>query len=91
MPNVNRLERRIVERMEAGGVPGLALAIVHGGGVIYARGFGVTSVEDGDLPVTPQSLFQIGSTTKPLTRTMIMRLVQRGMHSAVVSGGAACP
>jgi CubicO group peptidase (beta-lactamase class C family) len=36
--------------MKAGHVPGFAIAIVHGQEVIYARGFGVTSVEDGELP-----------------------------------------
>src|SRR4051794_30959241 len=63
--------------MAAASVPGLALAAVHHGEVAYARGFGVTSVEDGGIPVTPQTLFQIGSTTKPLTGTMLLRLVER--------------
>jgi CubicO group peptidase (beta-lactamase class C family) len=64
--------------MGAAGVPGLALAVVQGDEVVYARGFGVTSVEDGGLPVTAQTLFRIGSTTKPLTGTAVMRLVEAG-------------
>lgn len=44
----------------------------------YAKGFGVTSVEDGGLPVTPETLFRVGSITKPLTGTAIMRLVEAG-------------
>ncbi len=59
-------------------IPGLALAIVHECKLIYARGFGVTSVEDGGVPVTPETLFRIGSITKPLTGTAIMRLVEAG-------------
>ena len=58
---------------------GLALAIVQGGEVAYANGFGVTSAEDGGVAVTPQTLFRIGSTTKPLTGTAVMRLVERGL------------
>lgn len=73
-----QVEERLALEMSAGQVPGLALAIVRGQEVIYAQGFGVTSVEDGGLPVTPQTLFRIGSVTKPLTGTMLMRLVESG-------------
>lgn len=78
MLNSIRMEERIVARMEAARIPGLALGIVARGETVYARGFGVTSVEDGGTPVTPQTLFPIGSTTKPLTGTMLMRLVEQG-------------
>jgi CubicO group peptidase (beta-lactamase class C family) len=78
MLNIYKLEQGIEEQLKATHVPGLALAIVKGQEVLYARGFGVTSVEDGGLAVTPQTLFRIGSVTKPLTGTMIMRLVEQG-------------
>jgi CubicO group peptidase (beta-lactamase class C family) len=44
----------------------------------YVASFGVTSVEN-PLEVTSDTLFQIGSTTKTLTGTAIMALVERGM------------
>src|SRR5262249_10276796 len=44
-------------------VPGLAIAVVKDGEVIYARGFGRRDSEKG-LPVTPRTLFAIGSCTK---------------------------
>ena len=78
MLDLPKLEARIAQEMAAGQVPGLALAIVQGQEVRYAGGFGVTSVEEGGLPVTPQTLFRIGSVTKPLTGTMLMRLVESG-------------
>jgi CubicO group peptidase (beta-lactamase class C family) len=78
MLDIARMEAKITLEMSAGQVPGLALAIVQGQQVIYAQGFGVTSVEDGGLPVTPQTLFRVGSVTKPLTGTMLMRLVESG-------------
>src|SRR5712692_8016425 len=78
MLNVYKLEQQIEMQMEAGHVPGLAIAIVQDQEVIYARGFGITSVEDGGLPVTPQTLFRIGSVTKPLLGTAVMRLVEAG-------------
>lgn len=78
MLNVHALERQIQQHIASAHVPGLALAIVQGGQVTYARGFGVTAADDGGLPVTPQTLFRIGSVTKPLTGTAVMRLVEAG-------------
>lgn len=74
-----RLERDVCEQMEAGKVPGLALAIFDDREMRYAKGFGVTSLDEGGVPVTPHTLFRIGSTTKPLTGTAVMRLVERGL------------
>ncbi len=67
-------------------VPGVAVGIWHGGEMTVA-GFGVTNV-DHPLPVTPDTLFQIGSITKTFTGTAVMRLVeagQLGLDAAVQS------
>lgn len=73
------LEELITEQMHAAEVPGVAIAVSGVNGVIYARGFGTTSVQEGGSPVTPQTLFRIGSATKPLTGTAILRLVEAGL------------
>lgn len=78
MLNYYQLEQSIEVAMQKFYIPGLALAIVHECTLIYTRGFGVTSVEDGGVAVTPETLFRIGSVTKPLTGTAIMRLVEAG-------------
>ena len=46
--------------------PGLAVAVVYGGKLVFAEGFGVRNTDTNDA-VTPATLFRIGSTTKPLT------------------------
>jgi CubicO group peptidase (beta-lactamase class C family) len=74
--NCYHLEHTLEQTMQAERVPGIALALVQNEEVIYARGFGVTSVEEGSLPVTPQTLFRIGSVTKMLVGTAVMRLVE---------------
>jgi CubicO group peptidase (beta-lactamase class C family) len=56
--------------------PGAAIGVLHDG-VIYAAGVGVTNVEH-PLPVTPETLFQIGSTSKTFTATAMMALVEAG-------------
>jgi CubicO group peptidase (beta-lactamase class C family) len=72
----NRLGGVVTQSMEKTGVPGVAVGILHGGETI-ATGFGVTSVEN-PLPVTGETLFQIGSITKTFTGTAIMELVEQG-------------
>lgn len=57
-------------------VPGAAIGVLHDG-AIYAGAVGVTSV-DNPLPVTPETLFQIGSTSKTFTATALMQLVEDG-------------
>jgi CubicO group peptidase (beta-lactamase class C family) len=78
MLNVRDLEAQVEGTMAAARVPGLSLAVVQGEQVVYERGFGVTCVEAHGVPVTPETLFRIGSITKPLTGTAIMRLVDAG-------------
>ncbi len=58
-------------------VPGLAIAIVKDGRVIYARGFGLRDVEK-KLPATPRTLFAIGSCTKAFTTFVMGTLVDEG-------------
>jgi CubicO group peptidase (beta-lactamase class C family) len=79
MFNLYTLEKSITKHMDMAQVPGLALAIVKEQEILYARGFGITSVEEGGIPVTPQTLFRIGSTTKSLTGTALLRMVEMGM------------
>jgi CubicO group peptidase (beta-lactamase class C family) len=59
-------------------VPGTAIAVVAGGEVVYARGFGKRDIENG-LPMTPDTLFAIGSTTKAMTCTVLGTLVDEGL------------
>jgi CubicO group peptidase (beta-lactamase class C family) len=59
-------------------VPGAAVAIVQGGEIIYAEGFGVRDLESG-APVTPETLFRIGSTTKSMTSLMVATYVDEGL------------
>ncbi len=65
--------------MEAMGrlhVPGVAVGVQHEGEE-HVAGFGVTNV-DHPLPVDADTLFQIGSTTKTVTGTAAVRLVEMG-------------
>lgn len=63
--------------IDAWRVPGLAVAIVKDGEVIYEKGFGFRDVEK-KLPVTSDTLFAIGSSTKAFTTFVMGTLVDEG-------------
>jgi N-acyl-D-amino-acid deacylase len=58
-------------------VPGAALAVVHNGQLVLARGYGYAN-QGSKTPVQPDSLFRIASITKPHTAAAIMKLIERG-------------
>jgi CubicO group peptidase (beta-lactamase class C family) len=57
--------------------PGCALAIYHDGVIAYERGYGMASLELS-VPITPQTVFDIGSTSKQFTAACIGLLAQDG-------------
>lgn len=59
-------------------VPGVAVAVVVGGKVAYEKGFGVRALGKKD-PVTPNTLFMMGSITKSMTTMMEATLVDAGL------------
>lgn len=63
--------------MEEKHVPGMAIAVVKDGDVIYKKCYGYRDVEN-KLAVTPETVFNIGSTTKAFTSTATGMLVQEG-------------
>lgn len=75
-PRLDRVSAVVTANMKELGVPGVALGIFHEGKTV-TRGFGVTNVEN-PLPVTDQTLFQLGSISKTFTGTLVMRLVESG-------------
>lgn len=60
------MEKAIEEKRVALGIPGMSLAVVQNDRVIYAKGFGWRDVAQRK-PVTPDTLFAIGSSTKAFT------------------------
>lgn len=57
-------------------IPGVAVGVMYNGSEERA-GFGVTSIEY-PMPVTGETLYQIGSITKTYVGTAVMRLVEMG-------------
>jgi hypothetical protein len=55
------------------------MALLKEGEVVHAEGFGALDVER-NLPVTPRTLYGIGSCTKSFTALAVMKLVGEGRH-----------
>ena len=68
------------EQREATHVPGLAIAVVQDDQIILAEGLGLADRETS-TPVTPETLFPIGSSTKAFTTTLAAMLVDDGTIS----------
>src|SRR5690349_17905095 len=62
------------------GSPGCALAVYRDAKIIYAKGYGLANIEE-DVPITPQSVFDIGSTSKQFTAAGILLLEKQGKLS----------
>lgn len=60
------LEKTIEQRRKDESIPGLSLVIVAEDKIVYLNGFGARDI-DHNLPATPDTLFEIGSTTKAFT------------------------
>jgi CubicO group peptidase (beta-lactamase class C family) len=58
-------------------MPGVAVALRKENQVVHCQGYGLANME-WEQPVTPQTVFALGSTTKPFTATAIMLLERQG-------------
>jgi CubicO group peptidase (beta-lactamase class C family) len=57
--------------------PGCTLAIIKDGKIIYQRGYGTADLEH-DIPISPASVFYVGSVSKQFTAFAIALLAQQG-------------
>jgi CubicO group peptidase (beta-lactamase class C family) len=62
------------------GSPGCALGVYRDGAIIYAKGYGLANLEE-NVPITPASVFDIGSTSKQFTAASILLLEKQGKLS----------
>jgi len=67
----------LAKRMAETKVPGVSIAFFDHGRIIWAKGYGLADVASG-RPVTPETMFQAGSISKPVTAVAALRLVEAG-------------
>jgi len=72
-----KFEQYAEESMRGWETPGMAVTIVQGDDIVYSKAFGVKT-DKGNNPVTTDTIFQIGSTSKAFTAVLVAMLVDEG-------------
>ena len=70
----------VFQRFDRTDSPGCALGVYQNGKVLYARGYGMASLEHG-IALTPRSVLDIGSISKQFTAMAILMLQKEGKLS----------
>jgi CubicO group peptidase (beta-lactamase class C family) len=70
----------IATQVKAKGFVGLSVAVMRDGKIVFAKGYGLRSIEK-KLPVEPDTSFAVGSITKQFTCAAIFLLAEQGKLS----------
>ncbi len=74
---ISSLQNDIPTLLQKGRVPGLQIALVRDGKIIWHQSFGVKNIKTGE-PVTEETIFEAASLTKPFFAYYVMKLVEEG-------------
>ncbi|WP_175822689.1 serine hydrolase [Burkholderia sp. BCC0419] len=77
---VAQLDPLVSALLGSSGVPGIAVAVVHGGKTLFAKGYGVGSTATGQ-PVDADTIFQLASVSKSIGATVVASQVGKGVVS----------
>ncbi|MEK3875911.1 cyclic peptide export ABC transporter [Paenibacillus sp. FSL M7-0420] len=73
----SRIESQIRMNMKKGKIPGLSVVIIDGNKTVYSKGFGYSDTAT-QKKVTPDTLFELGSTSKAFTGLAVLKLEKEG-------------
>lgn len=76
----DKVDEYIKAEIQKRNIPGLSLAVIKEGKIIKVKGYGLANVET-NVPVTTETVFKIGSLSKPIIAEGIMMLVEEGKIS----------
>ena len=71
---------KVFVRWDRADSPGCALAVVKDGQIVYKKGYGMANLEL-DVPITPESVFYIGSVSKQFVAFCVALLAEQGKLS----------
>ncbi|WP_420871378.1 serine hydrolase domain-containing protein [Lysinibacillus xylanilyticus] len=75
---IQKIDQFVKEQKEISKIPGISVVIVEKGKTVYERGFGYADV-NSKTPVTSDTLFELGSTSKAFTGLAILKLEKEGL------------
>ncbi|HMB89346.1 MAG TPA: serine hydrolase domain-containing protein [Rhodothermales bacterium] len=74
---IQAIEEMLTQKMAKDQIPGLSIAIVMEGQVVWSKGYGLADLEN-QVPATPSTTYRTASIGKPITATAVMHLVEQG-------------
>jgi serine beta-lactamase-like protein LACTB, mitochondrial len=74
---IKRIEAAVAAEMAQSKIPGLSVAVVVGEQTRYAKGFGLSDVEN-ETPAAVATAYRLGSLSKPITAVAVLQLVEAG-------------
>jgi CubicO group peptidase (beta-lactamase class C family) len=75
---ISDLEALTPQLIDKGRVPGLQIALIREGEIVWSKGYGVMNLES-PAPVTSETIFEAASLTKPFFAYAVMMLVDEGL------------
>lgn len=76
-PLPDAIDAAVQQQIKSYKVPGLSIAVTQQGRIVFSKSYGWADMEN-QVRVSNETLFRIGSITKPITATAAMMLAQRG-------------
>lgn len=74
---IAQIETTIPEIMEEAMIPGLSIAVIRDGQILWKKGFGVKNIETKE-PVTDETVYEAASFSKPVFAYAVLKLLERG-------------
>jgi CubicO group peptidase (beta-lactamase class C family) len=72
----NKIDNYVKEVIEINEIPGLAIAVIKNGKVIYEQNYGKSSIEENTI-VNKKSIFRLYSTTKLISAVAVFQLIEK--------------
>ena len=72
-----KIDALVAKEMKAAGTPGVSIAIVQDGRIVYAKGYGFASLATRS-PITTETTFGIGSISKQFLAAQVLALQDQG-------------
>jgi CubicO group peptidase (beta-lactamase class C family) len=74
---ISELEKTVPDLMEKANIPGLSIAVIRDGQILWQKGFGIKNAKTGER-VADNTIFEAASLTKPFFAYLVMQMVEKG-------------
>ncbi len=89
-PPAGGVREAVLAEMSRLGIPGLSLAVVEDGALVYEEAFGFADVENS-VRARPETVYRLASVSKPMTAVAALRLAERGLLDLDAPVWRYCP